>query len=121
MPPGDYVRIHTIAPAEGRRERKPPLPGGVHDVAIACNQALIAEAESAEVEPNNDAKTATTVTVGSVVSGHTDPQQRDYYRFAAKKGDRAQMQAVIRNGPDLRPRQLAEALGLSDCARTAPP
>jgi len=48
MPLGDSVRIRTIAAAKRRRERKPPLPGSVHDGAVARDQALVTKAESAE-------------------------------------------------------------------------
>ncbi len=49
MPPGDGTGICAIAAAKGRCERKPPPPGGVHDGAVARDQALVAQAESAEL------------------------------------------------------------------------
>ena len=48
MTPSDHPGVRTIAPAERRSERRPPFAGHRHDIAIARDEALVAQSEPAE-------------------------------------------------------------------------
>jgi hypothetical protein len=54
--------------------------------------------EQLESEPNNDAKQATAWTVGSAMNGRfAAPRDRDFFRFAGKKGDKLRVAGRTRS------------------------
>ncbi|MEX0586477.1 MAG: PPC domain-containing protein, partial [Pirellulales bacterium] len=104
--PGVVAEPKVAAPSEFQAPRPVPnqfsikiaadVPPGVYEARMLGKYGLSnprcfvvgAGPESLEQEPNNDAKTATVLAPGTVVSGAADAEAPDYFKFTAAKGAR---------------------------------
>lgn len=80
------LKVKVADDAEpGYRELRAVAAGGVSNLALVRVDRLEI---GGEVEPNNAIEHATPIRVEAAIAGVLKPQDRDYYRFSARAGDR---------------------------------